>query len=407
MIYRARMVVTMDGPPIENGAVAVKGGQIQAVGTFEEVSGIFRGDITDLGEQVVLPGLINAHCHLDYSTMRHAITPQKSFTAWIKSINNLKRSMDDDDYLQAIGRGFKVLRKWGTTTVLNIETLPELLVKMQPPPIRTWWFYEMIDIRHRITTDELFAGAFAFFHQRPEWPGGFGLSPHAPYTASLDLHRLANECARVTGMPLTTHLAESYEEDEMFRHARGPLYDFLASLGRDMSDCGKGSAFAHIAGNGLIGPHWLIAHMNELGDDDFDLIAQLSIGPSLHIVHCPLSHRYFRHREFEYTRLRNAGANISLGTDSLASNDSLDMFAEMRLLQKNEPSIDSRELLTTVTVNPARALGREGLLGVIAPGAHADLIALPFTGSPETVFDEIVNHRKPIEWMIVDGKTSA
>jgi cytosine/adenosine deaminase-related metal-dependent hydrolase len=275
---------------------------------------------------------------------------------------------------------------------------------MPPPPIRTWWFYEMIDIRHRITTEELVAGALAFFQQRPDWDGGFGLSPHAPYTASADLYRLANECSRVTGMPLTTHLAESPEEDRMFRNASGPLYDFLATLGRDMGDCGKKSAFAHLVGDNFTGPDWLLVHLNEMGEDDFALIAERNLGPDMQVVHCPLSHRYFGHRKFEFKRLRDLGANISLGTDSLASNFSMDMFAEMRQAQGNEPWISPGELLATVTVNPARALKKEAVLGKIAPGAHADLIALPFSAALETVHEEIVNHRQPIDWMMVDGR---
>lgn len=404
MIYRAHTVVTMDGLPIENGAVAVQGGTIQAVGKYDEVSRLFREETTNLGDRVILPGLINVHCHLDYTMMRHSISAKESFTDWIKMINALKRSFDDDDYLRAIARGFKELKKWGTTTVLNIETFPELILKMPAPPIRTWWFYEMIDIRNRITTDDLVAGAFAFFHQRPEWLGGFGLSPHAPYTASADLYRLANECSVMTGMPLTTHLAESAEEDTMFRRASGPLYDFLTSLGRNMDDCGKKSSFASWVESNLATPGWILAHLNELGDDDFALIAEKNLGPSLHIAHCPLSHRYFRHKKFEFQRLRDLGANICLGTDSLASNTSLNLFAEMRAVQESDPWITSEELLKTVTVNPARALDRDGSLGKIAPGCDADLISLPFSGKLDAVYDEIVNHLKPIDWIMVDGR---
>ena len=406
MIYRARAIVTMDGPPIENGAVAVQEGVIRAVGNRDEVARLVRDETIDLGEQVILPGLINAHCHLDYSTLRHAISPQKSFADWIRNINGLKRNFHDDDYLDAIRRGFAESKKWGATTVLNIETQPELLLRMPPPPLRTWWYYEMIDIRHRITTEELVAGALAFFNQRPDWSGGFGLSPHAPYTASADLYRLAGECSRVTGMPLTTHVAESAEEDEMFRHARGSLYDFLASLGRDMGDCGRKSAFANLTDEDCAGPDWLLVHLNELGEDDFELIASRGLGAEMQVVHCPLSHRYFGHRKFQFKRLRDLGVNISLGTDSLASNDSLDMFAEMRELQRNEPWLRAEELLETVTVNPARTLKKENVLGKIAPGAYADLIALPFSGALNAVYDEIVSHHKPIEWIMVDGQVN-
>lgn len=398
----------MEGPPIENGAVVVRDGRIQAVGSHDHISRLFpTKEAVDLGEQVLLPGLINAHCHLDYSMMRYAIAPQKTFAEWIVMINAMKREFTDEDYLQAIARGFVELKKWGTTTVLNIETFPELIPKMPAPPIRTWWFYELIDIRHRFTTDELVAGAFAFFNDRPDWLGGFGLSPHAPYTASLDLYRLAGECSQLTGMPLTTHLAESWEEDQMFRHGRGPLHDFLSSLGRAMHDCGQRSAFAHLMQNNSFGAEWILAHVNELGPDDFMLISERQLGPSLHIVHCPVSHLYFRHTKFEFKRLRDLGANISLGTDSLASNDALNLFTEMQVVQRKEPWLRPEELLGMVTVNAARALQREDVLGKITPGAHADLISLPFSGRLETVYDWIVNYQKPIDWMMVDGKISA
>jgi aminodeoxyfutalosine deaminase len=408
MIFRARAVVTMDGAPIENGAVAVKDGVIAAVGGFDEVVRLYPGTVTDLGERVILPGLINAHCHLDYTMMRRTISPQHSFTDWIKRINALKRSLDDDDYLQAIARGFDELKKWGTTTVLNIEAFPELLPKMPPPPIRTWWFYEMIDIRQRIATEELVAGAFLFFQERPDWLGGFGLSPHAPYTASAELYQLANECARVTGMPLTTHLAESDEEEKMFRHSRGALHDFMAQLGRNMGDCGYSSAFAHLYSRGLAGGEdWLLVHLNELSEEDFQLIAQRGDDTALHVAHCPVSHGYFGHKKFEFKRLRDLGANICLGTDSLASNDALNLFAEMRAMQKNEPWLHAEELLAMVTVNPALALRHADDLGKITPGACADLISLPFDAGIETVYDTIVNHEKPINWMMVDGRIIA
>ena len=143
-----------------------------------------------------MPGLINAHCHLDYSMLRRAIQPPRGFTAWVQRLNAIKRSLRDEDYLEAIALGFAELRKWGTTTVLNIESFPELMGRIPPPPIRTWWFYEMIDVRQRITTEDLLEGAGIFFRKHADWLGGFGLSPHAPYTASAALYQLASACAR-------------------------------------------------------------------------------------------------------------------------------------------------------------------------------------------------------------------
>ena len=208
----------------------------------------------------------------------------------------------------------------------NIESLPELLPLLPVPPLRTWWFLELIDVRQRINGDETLLGALSFFEQHPEWLGGFGLSPHAPYTASVDLYRLARACGDTHGMLATTHIAESVEEHEMFTHASGPLYDFLAEMGRDNSDCGQGSALSHLVEHGVIGSNWIIAHLNYLQDYDYELVAQSGAS----VVHCPKCHAYFGHAPFPLRELRDYGVNICLGTDSLASNNALDMRSEMR-----------------------------------------------------------------------------
>src|ERR1043166_117942 len=101
MILRARTVVTMTGPPVDDGAVVVKANRTLAVGRFSEIVASYVGRIVDLGEQVLMPGLINAHCHLDYTMLRRSICPPKSFTKWVQRINALKRSFHDDDYIAA------------------------------------------------------------------------------------------------------------------------------------------------------------------------------------------------------------------------------------------------------------------------------------------------------------------
>jgi len=404
MLVRAQTVVTMSGPPLEDGAVVVNGdGRIAAVGPFSELRRDWPGEkVCDLGESALLPGLINAHCHLDYTSLRNAINPQRSFTAWISRINALKRQMTDEDYLEAIAEGFDELRAWGTTTVCNLEAFPELLPKLPPPPIRTWWFLELIDIRNRLPTEALLEGTLAFFEQHEGWLGGFGLNPHAPYTASPELFRLCRECADRFGMPLTTHIAESAEEEAMFRRGEGEMFALMQQLGRRMDDCGTRSSFSNAVANGLIGPGWLLAHANELDEEDFSLIA--ATPGDWHVVHCPRSHAFFQHRPFPWQRLVAAGVTISLGTDSLASNDSLSLFAELQAAQKSMPRLTSETLLRTVTTHPARALRKTGELGALLPGAHADLIALPFAGPLPEVYDAIIANRSPIEWMMLDGK---
>ncbi len=402
MILRARIVVPMDGPPIENGAVVVDGRQIMAVGPASQIRG--SEPVHDLGDVALMPGLINAHTHLDYTMLRGAIFSQPSFAAWVRRINAVKRSMDSDDCLKSIAHGFDECLRWGTTTVCTIASFPELMPHLPDPPIRTWWFYEMIDVRHRITTEDVVKGALSFFQHRAGSLASFGLSPHAPFTASLDLYRLANGCAQSFSMPLTTHVAESDEEFEMFTAARGPLHAMLASMRRPMGDCGHATPFGHLWDTGAINAQWMLAHMNELNDGDFDLLASLPRGGKPTIIHCPGTHRYFRRAPFAWRRLDELGVNLCTGTDSLASTDSLSLLGELRRLREAEPTLSAERLLRTVTRHPARALRREAQLGKIAPGALADLIAVPVSGSVARVHEEIVQFDRPIPWVMIDGE---
>ncbi len=193
----------------------------------------------------------------------------------------------------------------------------------------------------------------------------------------------------------------------MFREASGELYQFLDSLQRPMSDCGYHAPFAHLWLQGAIDSRWLLAHMNELTEEDFAILEGLPRGSGPSIVHCPGSHRYFRHTPFQFQRLHELGMNICVGTDSLASTESLSLFEELRRLSEVETWLSGEQLLRTVTVNPARALGRRGTLGKIQAGALADLIALPVSGSVRGIHEEIVASDAPISWMMIDGKLTS
>lgn len=390
------MLYPVSSPPVEDGMVCIGDGVIGAWGKWD------GREAEDLGEVILMPGLINAHCHLDYSVMRGAILKNTSFSQWIRRINDLKRTLDDDDYLESIAAGFRELLAHGTTSVFNIESFPELMVRMPVPPMRTWWFYEMMDLRNRLHTEDVVAGALSFFEQRDGWLGGFGLSPHAPYTTSPDLYRMARFCCEKYGMPLMTHLAESDEEFEMFRLASGPLHDFLGGLGRNMSDTGAASPVAKLLREEALPDGTLLTHMNFLEEGDWELLR----GRNLSIIHCPGCHEYFGRDTFPLDRFLSEGFNICLGTDSLASNRELNLFAEMRTLAKHNPTLAPETLLDFVTRNPARAIGMQGRLGEIATGAEADLIALPCPDSPDNVARTIIQHTGPVEWTMVGGKRS-
>jgi len=202
---------------------------------------------------------------------------------------------------------------------------------------------------------------------------------------------------------LTTHLAESREEMQMFHDAAGPLYEFLRHIGRPMDDCGNKTPLNVFVGasGGSVLHHWIVAHLNELNDSDFELLERSAL--TFHLVHCPCSRDYFCHSQFPLERLRALGFNICLGTDSLASNDSLSLFDEMRAFQREFPSVPPQETFHMVTVNPARALRKENDLGRIRPGFKADLIAIPCSGSAD-VFEQIIAFDGPVSWAMVNGE---
>ena len=422
MIIRTRTVVTMDGAPIDNGAVAVSddriddspagslpswaarprrsapAGSVVDVGKFDEITSRNAGEIVDLGEQALLPGLINAHCHLDYTCLRGKIPPQKSFADWIRAINTEKANLSPKDYLASINGGFAEAKRFGTTTIANLTAFPELIPKISAP-IRTWWFAELIDVRAPDRAGEIVEFAIESLKSAHNW----GLAPHALFTASKNLYRRCVEIARRNDILLTTHLAESQEEMEMFHDASGPLYEFLKGIGRPMNDCGSKTPLGLFLG--AIGdralPQCIVAHLNEVTQSDFNLLEKS--GRQFHVVHSPRSHDYFKHSRFPFEKLRVLGFNICLGTDSLASNENLSLFAEMRAFQKEFPGVPPEEVLQMVTVNPARALRQENALGRIRRGCRADLISIPCSGTDD-VFAEIIAFEEAVDWILLNGK---
>jgi cytosine/adenosine deaminase-related metal-dependent hydrolase len=335
--------------------------------------------------------------------LRGKIPRQKSFTDWIRAINAEKSKLLPRDYVASINEGFAEAKRFGTTTIANLTAFPELIRWLPAAPIRTWWFAELIDVRSPDGANQLVESALELLKSEQN----FGLAPHALFTASKPLYQCCEKADQ--NLLLTTHLSESREEMEMFRDASGPLYEFMESIGRAMGDCGHGTPLAQFVsapnasagGTGRALAQWIVAHLNELAESDFELLKKMKA--KFHVVHSPRSHDYFDHSRFAFKRLDAIGFNLCLGTDSLASNESLSLFAEMRAFQRNEPAISPEAIFEMVTVNAALALGQQNTLGRIRPGFRADLIAIPCTEGGD-VFAEIVAFDGEINWMMVNGK---
>ena len=408
LVLRARVVLPVRRPPIENGAVVIEGERVAAVGRWPSLRNRYQGTCQDLGEVILLPGLINAHCHLDYTCMAGLFPPQKSFCDWIKLITTEKAHWIYSDYAESWMAGAKMLLRTGTTTVGDVEAVPELLPEVwDATALRVISFLEMTGVKSRRKPDLILREAVDKIASLAHKRSRAALSPHAPYSTPPALLRRAATAARRRRLPVTTHVAESATEFEMFTQAGGEMFEWLQRNQRDMRDCGHHSPVQHLARQHALGPHLLAIHVNYLAEGDVQLLSRSRTS----VVHCPRSHDYFGHAAFPYPALSRAGINVCLGTDSLATvrkhpkrELELNLFHELRRFAAAHPGVAPDEILRLVTVNGAQALGLRGRAGEITRGAYADLIALPFAGRSVRVADAVLQHTGNVTASMIAGR---
>ena len=408
MILRARAILPVSRPPIENGAIVISDNRIRAVGPWPDLQPHATGEIRDLGEVILLPGLVNAHCHLDYTDMAGQLPPPPTFTDWIPLIIAAKAAWDFSEYARSWLNGAQMLLRTGTTTVGDIEAVPDLLPELwDTTPLRVFSFLEMTGIRARRNSQEILREAVERIDSLSHPRCSASLSPHAPYSTQPELLRLSAGIAREKNWRITTHVAESEQEFEMFMRARGKMFDWLQRNERDNSDCGLGSPVAHLARNDSLGENLLAVHVNLLAPGDIELLA----GNHVHVVHCPRSHDYFRHPPFPRRQLADAGINLCLATDSLSTvrkngkeKLELNLFEEMRQFAAADQTVPPFEILRMATVNGAKALGRAGQIGELSENALADLIAIPFAGKNADIYDAVLHHASTVFASMIDGK---
>jgi cytosine/adenosine deaminase-related metal-dependent hydrolase len=299
-----------------------------------------------------------------------------------------------------------MLERTGTTTVADIETVPELLPEVwTATSLRVCSFIEMTCVRSQRNCRKMIDDAARLISGLRPPRGYAGLSPHAIYSTVPALLRLAAERGRRENWRITTHVSESPQEFEMCRRASGPMFDWLKRQ-RDMSDCGSSTPVQILAQCGLLGPNFLAIHANYLEPKDIRLLADS--GSS--VAHCPRSHSFFGHDPFPYSALAKAGVNVCLGTDSLASvnriygnKPELSLFAEMSVFAAKTGTAPET-IVRMATLNGARALGLEGQIGQLSPGARADLIAIPYSGAKADLFEAIVNNWRDVSASMIDGR---
>lgn len=407
MILRSRIVLPVSQPPIEDGAVLIKGNRIASIGFWKHLPASKQGEAIDLGNSILLPGLVNAHCHLDYTDMAGRVPPQKSFTDWIKLITSAKSEWNYSEFAESWLRGARMLVRTGTTTVADFEAVPELLPEVwTATPLRVISFLELTGVRSRRKPRSILQEALQRIESLSRGRCRAAVAPHAPYSTVPELLRRTAAAARRRRWPLSIHVAESTQEFEMFMNGSGEMFEWLRRNERDMADCGAGSPVQHLERCRALSKNLLAVHVNFLAARDASLLARRKAS----VVHCPRSHFYFRHHKFPLRELTRARVNVCLGTDSLATvykkpkePVELNMFDEMRSFARAHSRLPPEKILRLATLNGALALGLDRKIGRLSKGAFADLITIPFAGKAADAYEAVLDHRRDVSASMIDG----
>lgn len=365
----ARWIFAVDQPPLRNGVISVSGEHITAV----EPAGRRVADV-DLGHVAVLPGLVNAHTHLDLSGFRQPIPSTSGFTDWLRAVIAQRRALSAEQVGAHIAAGLAESLAHGVTLLGDISGQGGSAAILADAPLRSVVFHEMLGLSaERARLAEESAGRFLdsipnTFNCRP------GLSPHAPYSVRRELFRAVAELARKRALPVAIHLAETREELELLQWRQGPFVGFLESLGVWEPSGLVQNPLEVVTLNQDVAPLLLI-HGNYLDPG--------ALPPAATVVYCPRTHAHFGHAPHPYRQFLERGIGVALGTDSRASNPDLDLLAEARHVHRTDPSFDGATLLRMATLNGAAALGRSQETGSLTPGKSADLVTVPLPDRDE------------------------
>lgn len=369
---RARWVFPVNGPPIAGGVVTVRGERIVSVGPHDGLT-----PVRDLGDVAILPGLVNAHTHLEFSDLAAPLgTRGMPLPEWIRQVVMHRRAAASVDAnvsgSRAIAQGLSESASGGTALLGEIATGDWRRECFAGSSVASFVFHESI----APTTDRVaqtIEAAQHFLETSPtERDCQPGLSPHAPYTVHPRLLRALVALGQDYQVPLAMHLAESPEELELLRAGTGPFRESLERLGAwDPSAEARLPRVLDYLEQLSAAPRALVVHGNYLEETELRYLAERSSRMSL--VYCPRTHDFFEHEPYRLAERLAAGVHVALGTDSRASNPDLNLLAEMQFVATRHPNVPLSTVLELGTINGARALGREDDFGTLAVGKLARL----------------------------------
>ena len=371
LTLRARFVAPMAGPVIENGAVRIEGGIVRAVGRWGELSG--GGEVEDLGDAWLLPGFVNAHTHLELSCYAGKLAPQP-FWSWIEGLIELRRQPGAGAREKAaIVDGATQSLLAGVTCVGDISRSGGQIAALAGISIRRVCFVELISGASPPGDPEELIETLDEAESAVEELTTLGVSPHALYSVAWNDLRRVVAIAGERDMPITMHAAETPEEIGWLRDGGGAVSDFLARYRLPNAAApirGGVMELLHRAQMTRLRP--LLAHGNYIDDAELGMLAETRCS----VAYCPRTHQYFGHPEHRWREMLRRGINVVAATDSLASNPSLSVLEELRLLRRESPDVPADVLIGMGTARAAGALGIDRVCGTIAPGLSADFVML-------------------------------
>ncbi|MCC2661586.1 MAG: atzA [Arthrobacter sp.] len=400
-ILAADWVLPVASEPIRDGAVVIEGERIAWVGSRRELpSRYIEGRVRAYPRSMLLPGWVNAHCHLNLTAALGMLSGTADrFTDWARTVIRLQTSWPPSIIRQSIVAGMDLLLSTGTTTVAHVSTLPPLEPFLEHP-MRSVVFHEPLGFQSDRAAvlleeaEEWLDAAEALIEDAEVSHVGLGLAPHAPYSVSPQLMRGSRALAADRGLPISVHASETRAEVEFLATGEGQFRELLDERGAwDPGWTPPGTTpVQYLFDQGVlqpagraaeIGRGGLAVHCNYLTDEDIQLLARCRQAATW----CPGSHLFFGHRGHPAARLLEAGAPLVLGTDSLASNAGLSMLREVRLAAAAFPEVDRSFWVRAATLSAAEALGLGRLTGSLEPGKAADLQLLQ--GLPEDTSDPL------------------
>jgi cytosine/adenosine deaminase-related metal-dependent hydrolase len=383
-IYRASWVLPISSPPIANGAVAVQGDRITFVGNASDAP---TGTVLDLGDAALLPGFVNVHTHLELTPFRHLLEGL-DFAQWIRTLTTLRRTvLTDPADLECgarIGIAEGVLR--GITTYADTsDTATPVVHAMAAMGVRGVVYKEVFGPDPKQCAASLISlqESVSELRQFETDAVRIGVSPHAPYSVSKALFGAVAEYAIADRLPMAVHLAESAFEEDLVVRGAGPYAENWRSRGIDPSGAHARSSVSLLHEAGVLRAKPLIIHAVRVDADDIALLA----GHDCAVAHCPVSNARFGHGIAPLQAMRDAGVRVGIGTDSVASNNRMDLLDEARVAhlmactrELSWRGLPAASALWHATAGGAAALGLWEGLGVLRVGAPADLCAFPLDG---------------------------